>query len=126
MMGVLETLRSGTESLIMQNPVSIQVHRVEYVQDENGGRRKIEADMPQFTGRLVPANIMHSVYRNEAGALMIANWLLIALPDADIKAGSDVEDTFTVDGTKYKITNVKPRAYHGELYAKHADVEAVI
>jgi hypothetical protein len=125
-MGVLETLRYGTESLIAQNPTIIQVHRTEYIQDENGGRNKVETDLPSFLGRLVPAGTKPAVYRNEAGALMAADWLLIVLPEADIKAGSDVEDTFAVNGTKYRIVSVKPRLYHGELYAKHAEVEAVM
>lgn len=126
-MTTLEALRDATARLIAENPVQIVIHRVEYVENDDGGRVKQESDLPAFTGRLALSRqqaVQH--YQNEAGGLQVSAWTLIApWGAADLKAGSDVEDTFAVSVRTYRVTRVVPRAYQDDVYAVHASVEEV-
>lgn len=125
-MGVLEAMRDATARIIAENPVSITVHRVEMKDDGAGGRYKEESDLASFAGRLAPSKQQQVQKRqNEAGEIQFAGWMLIAPWDVDVKAGSDVEDTFLAKGKHYKVIRVMPRAYQGEVYAVHAAVDEV-
>jgi len=124
-MGVLETLRDATTRLISENPVEITVHRVTYIDDGAGGRLKEETDLAPFVGRLVASRRDVRSLAGEAGAVEVARFLLIAPHTADLRAGSDVEDTFEVGGRQYRIRQVIPRAWQGDVYAVHAAVEEV-
>jgi hypothetical protein len=115
----------GTESLIAMNPTAINIHRVEYSDDGSGGRQMTETDIPSFLARLVPTGNMDKARMVEAGISANATWVLITLPDADIMAGSDVEDTFEADGHKFKVVSVKMRKYGSKAYAKHAELEMI-
>jgi len=124
-MGVLETLRDATTRLIAENPVEITVHRVTYVDDGAGGRIKEETDLAPFVGRLVASRREVRSLADEAGAVEVARFLLIAPWDADLQAGSDVQDSFETDGQTYRVRQVIPRAWQGQTYAVHAAVEEV-
>jgi hypothetical protein len=123
--GVLESLRDATVLLIAENPISITVRRVELKDDGAGGRYKEESDLASFAGRLVPSKQQVQKHQNEAGEIQFAGWMLIAPWDADVKAGSDMEDTFIADNQKYRVERVIQRRYQGDVYAVHAVLEEV-
>lgn len=122
-MTTIQSLRDGTVKLISENPTTITIHRTEYKDDGAGGRYKDERDLPSFVGRLVPSKQQVQKRQNEAGEMQSSGWTLIAPWDADIRAGSDVEDAFLVKGKLYRVTRAIKRAYQGEVYAVHAAVE---
>lgn len=124
-MTFLDQLRADHERLIAENPVAITIHRVEYVDDGAGGRVKMEADLPAFTGRLMPSRQNTVEASSEAGSVTTAAWILLSPWDADLRAGSDVEDTFTANGRRYRISRVIPRRWQGEVYGLQALLEEV-
>jgi len=123
---ILLALREATSRLIAENPVEITIHRIEYVDDGAGGRVKQESDLPPFTGRLVPSRLSQvRISRNEAGGIQTSAWTLIAPWDADLRAGSDVVDMFTVDGQSFRVSRVVIRKYQGQITKIHAVLEEV-
>ncbi|HHY95088.1 MAG TPA: hypothetical protein GX513_08780, partial [Firmicutes bacterium] len=76
-------------------------------------------------GRLVPSRSRTFGRQTEAGLVQLAPWLLLAPWDADVRAGSDVEDTFTVGGRRYRVVSMIRRAWLGEVYGLHAELEEV-
>lgn len=123
---VLKALRDANIRLINANPVIVIIHRVEYSNNESsGGRSKSEADLPTFTGRLVPSRRMGHYILNEAGGQQREGWTLIAPWNANLNHGSDVTDTFELDGRIWCVRRAFYRCYQGEPYAVHADVEDV-
>jgi hypothetical protein len=122
----IQALRDIAIRLIAENPIQVSIHRVEYVDDGAGGRIKQESDLPAFVGRVVPSRQGQGQnYQNEAGGLLVSDWLLIAPWDADLRAGSGITDSFATGSHTYRVTRVMPRGYHGELYAIHAILEEV-
>jgi len=122
----LEALRDAHARAIAENPVEITVHRVAWSEDGEGGRSKTESDLPAFTGRLVPSRQQRfGPEQDEAGLALRRSKVLLAPHDADLRAGSEVEDTFTVGGTRYRVAWVTKRCCRGEIYAVQADVEEV-
>lgn len=124
-MTTIEALRDATVRAIAENPIQVVIHRVEYQDDGAGGRIKFEVDLPAFTGRLVPSRSRSFGYQTEAGLVQLAPWVLLAPWDADLRAGSDVEDTFAAGGRRYRVVRVIPRAWRGEVYTLHAELEEV-
>jgi hypothetical protein len=124
MRSVLEDLRACTKALIAQNPTQIAVCRIARTDDGAGGWKSQKSDLPPFTGRLV-ASRRHAQVRDEAATLNIAEWVLIAPHDADLRHGANVEDTFEVAGKKHKVERVIPRKWRGETYSVHAILEEV-
>lgn len=125
-MKALKALRDSTARSIQENPVEITIHRIEFVDDGAGGRMSQESVLSAFTGRLVPfRQSRQNNSQNEAGQLQAAGWILIAPWDATLKHGSDIEDTFAVDGRTYRVVRVIQRMWQGEIYAVHAVVEEV-
>lgn len=124
-MTTIEALRDVTARMIAENPVQVVVHRVEYLDDGAGGRVKLESDLPAFAGRLVPSRSRAFGRQTEAGLAQLAPWVLLAPWDADLQSGSDVEDTFTVGSRCYRIIRVTRRAWQGEVYALHAELEEI-
>ena len=122
-MNAIQSLRSGTARLISENHITVTIHRVEYKDDGVGGRYKEEKDLPSFIGRLVPLRQQIQKRQNEAGEIRVIDWMLVALWDANIRAGGDVEDTFIVKGKLYRIDKVIERNYKGEVYAIHITAE---
>ncbi len=124
-MTTIEALRDATTRAIAENPVQVAIRRVEYADDGAGGRVKAEADVPVFAGRLVPSRFRGLSRQNEAGTVQLAPWVLLAPWNADVRAGSDVQDTFEAGGKRYRIVRVIRRAWQGEVYALHAELEEV-
>lgn len=123
-MTTLDLMRQTHQALINENLVSVTVHRVEYLDDAAGGRYKRESDLPAFIGRLVPGQ-SRQVIDTEAGQVQEASMLLLAPWDADVRAGSDVQDTFTANGRSYRVRQVTPRRWQGEVYGVQAALEEV-
>ena len=110
--------------IIDEDPVEITVHRVQYMDDGAGGRVAQESDLPPFTGRLVPSRQGEQrATQNEAGEIQLARWTLIAPWDADLQAGSNVQDSFSVNGRRFRVRRVIVRKWRGETYAVHAALE---
>lgn len=122
-MNAIQSLRSGAARLISENPITVTIHRIEYKDDGAGGRYKEERDLPSFVGRLALSKQQVNKQQNEAGEIQSSSWMLIAPWDADVKAGSGVEDTFIVKGKLYRIGRIIERNYKDEVYAIHASVE---
>jgi len=123
----LEALRDAHARAIAENPVEVTVHRVEFADDGEGGRQRTETDLAPFTGRLVPSRQQRfGPDQDEAGLAWRRRMVLLAPHDADLRAGSGVEDTFTIDGTAYRVVWVTKRCYRGEVYAVQADAEEVM
>jgi len=123
----LEALKDAHARAIAENPVEIVVHRVAWSEDGEGGRSKTETDLPPFTGRLVPGRpLRYGPDQDEAGLAWRRRMVLLAPHDADLRAGSGVEDTFTVEGIAYRVVWVTKRCWGGEIYAVQADVEEVV
>lgn len=120
----LEILRASSAGIIAESPVSVLIHRIEYTDDGVGGRAETETFPPAFTGRLVP-RAQGRRTQAEAGIAAIDSLLLLAPWDADVRAGSDVEDTFELAGHRYRITIVTPRTWQRSVYSIHAEVEEV-
>ncbi|MEX0975041.1 MAG: hypothetical protein WD024_06835 [Bacillota bacterium] len=124
MRAVLEDLRKSTEILIAENPVQVAVHRVQSVDNGAGGRTPQPSDLPAFTGRLVASRRYQRV-QDEAAVARVAEFALLAPYNADLKDGSNVEDTFTAGGKAYRVTRVIPRKWDGQVYSVHALLEEV-
>lgn len=122
-----EILRRDHAALIAEDQVAITVHRVSYVDDGAGGRAKVESDLPTFNVRLVPQSASRppAAVTSEAGQEHIADVLLLAPWDVDLQAGSDVEDSFSVNGRRYVIRRVTARQLQGQTYALQAAIEEV-
>lgn len=125
-MDAIDAMIAATNNLIAENPSEISIHRTEYIEDENGGRKKVEITLPPFSGRLVPSAAKPQMVRDEAGGLVRASWTLIAPSEADIRVGSDVEDTFIVNGQTFKVVGVIYRKWHDQAYAIHAEAEVML
>jgi hypothetical protein len=120
-MDSLAALREGTRAVINANPATIVIKRLTLVNDGMGGKVATPATpvtLAGFTGRLVPskARTDQGLMVKDSGAQMQTNWNLICPHTADVRHGSDVEDTFTLGGKHYKVQAVIPRAYKGQLY----------
>lgn len=125
-MTTLEALREAHARAIAENPVEVAVHRVAWWDDGEGGRSKAESDLPPFNGRLVPGRQeRYGPDQDEAGIVQRRRMMLLAPHDADLRAGSDIEDTFAAGGRRYRVTWVTRRYYRSEIYAVQADVEEV-
>lgn len=124
-MTTIAALRDATARAIAENPIVVAVHRVEYADDGAGGRVKLESDLPAFTGRLLPSWFRGLSRQNEAGTVQLAPWVLLAPWNADLQAGSNVQDTFEAGGKRYRIVRVIPRAWQGQVYALHAELEEI-
>ena len=125
-MNALQALMDATIRTINEHPAEITIHRLEYQNDDSGGRDTQESDLAPFTARLVPSRQDRQIrLQDEAGKMQLSGWILIAPWDADIKHGSNVEDAFTAAGVKYRVLRVIPRKINGDTYAIHAVVEEV-
>ena len=127
-MKTLGILRADTARLIAENPVEVCIHRVTWTDDGAGGRVRGESDPPPVTARLVASQrSAQQVGRSlrESGPMTVSAYALIATYDADLRYGSDIEDTFALDGKTYKVVRVIPRKWRGETYSLHAVLEEV-
>lgn len=124
MMSIIEVLRNAHTRLINESPVMITIHRVEYVDDGAGGRYKRESDLAAFSGRIAPTRRGRMII-TEAGQAREADALLLAPWDADLRAGTGVEDTFFANGRRYRVQQVTVRRWKGEAYAIQADLQEV-
>lgn len=125
-MDTLNAMRVANQRTIQENPVEISIHRVLFLPDGAGGRQKQEEDLPPFQGRIVPSKQQIKKRQDEAGDLRISAWILIAPWDADIKAGSDVIDTFRVNGQNFKVVRVIHRKHAGIVYSIQAVLDEVM
>ena len=127
-MTALEALRAANAQAIDEDPVEIAIHRVQFVDDGAGGRLKEESAPAPFTGRVYTGQGRGTFLRallTEAGKATLAPFGLLAPWDADAQAGSDVEDTFEAAGRRYRVRQVTPRLWRGEVYALHCVLEEV-
>lgn len=126
---LVSTLRANAQARIAENPTLIYIHRVEYAVNGRGGRAKSESDLPPQTVRLflggVPGGGVNRE-STEAGQRIVADTWLLARHDADIRSGSDVEDTFAVPGRgKFRVKQVVPISAAGDVVSLQAQLEEV-
>lgn len=127
-MTTLEALRAANTQAISEDPVEVAIHRVAFVDDGAGGRLKEEATPAPFVGRVYTGQGRGGAPRillAEAGGTRLAPLGLLAPWDADVRAGSNVEDTFEAAGRRYRVRQVIPRLWRGETYALHCVLEEV-
>ncbi len=125
-MDTLKALRAANQRTIQENPVDVTIHRVLFLPDGAGGRQKQEEDIPPFQGRIMPSKQQLKKRQDEAGEMQISAWTLIAPWDADIKAGSNVIDTFQVNGRSFRVVRVIPRKFIGKAYSIQAVLDEVM
>lgn len=123
----LEILRRDHAALISEAATTVAVHRVTYVDDGAGGRIKQESEPSSFTGRLVPQGASRGaqVLFSEGGHAQLSGMVLLAPWDADLRAGSDVEDSFAANSRRYRVRRVTVRRLGADAYAVHAALEEV-
>jgi hypothetical protein len=123
----VRALRVGTSQSIKENPVTVQISRITFTQNENGGRTITAALMPDpFVGRLVYGQRRGAQgSTNEAGPRETNEAYLSAPYNADVLDGSGVEDTFEAGGKKYLIRRVIVRKIFNQTFAKYCTLEEI-
>jgi len=127
-MRALEALRAANQQAISEDPVEVSIQRVSLVDDGAGGRLKEESAPAPFIGRIYTGQgrgTLPRVLLTEAAGARLATLGLLAPWDADVQAGSDVEDAFEAAGRRYRVRQVTPRLWRGEVYALHCVLEEV-
>lgn len=120
---IVKAQRHATARCINENPLGVVITRRTFVQHADGGRAEQTSVLPAFTGRLVPRKRVPRFVQDEAGLRQTSELLLLAPHTADVRAGTEVLDSFTANGKQYRITEVVPRSYRGQVYSVHVHVE---
>lgn len=122
-MNAVDVQRLANRRLIDENSVSITIRREELVSAPDGGRVLQVSILPPFQARLVPSKVQKRKIQDEGGELQTSAWILIAPWNANINAGSGITDTFQAFERNFRISQVTPRKFAGQVYAVHAAVE---
>jgi hypothetical protein len=123
---VLATLRKAHQALIDVNPVQIQITR-RTRGTANGAPMKNEAQLGPIKVRIYEESGLQ-VSRMQTGLPGTQQrdlaYSLLAPHDADIKADPGVTDEFaTAHHGRFRIAEVYPLMYDGQLYGKRAPLE---
>ncbi|MBT9156909.1 MAG: hypothetical protein DDT37_01900 [Firmicutes bacterium] len=120
--GLLRARRDAARRLIAENPVEVKITQTTFVVDGAGGRMEQTHSPASFVGRLLPTRLALRQLQDEAGARQAKEWLLLAPSDVVVHAG---DSRFVVAGVTYRIKEVVPRRYRGEIYVQHIVLEGV-
>lgn len=118
--------RSHTNWNISQNPTEVVIQRKGKLR-ENGKIVEVEEVLEPQTMRLYVSGGSGSVVIDTVGEYQSDRYYkLLASYDADIKAHTEVKDSFYLEGVKYEVKDVFPQSIHGEVVGKQCVIERVI
>lgn len=126
MNALINVQRKATIALIVENPIAIVIRRKTYVLNAaTGGREEQIIILPAFTGRIVPSKHQPKKIAEESGVALTSAYILIAPWNANVRADSDILDSFNAGNKEYRIVRVIPRKYGELTYSIHAVLEEV-
>lgn len=109
-----DVMKQSIELAISKNPCSIQIHR-KVVAPADGALSKMETTLPAQTVLIYPATRQGRRMADTEGTKEAYPWEGLAKDTADIQSGSDVTDSFTVEGLgTFEVTNVDPVQAEGK------------
>lgn len=122
---ILAAKRRSHEALIREDPTSIAVHRVVEQDDGAGGVVITEADLPSFTGRLLPESSATRIRQTDVGPVEETAWQLLAPLNADLSDAAGTTDEFDAAGKRFRIMRVRHLRWRSEVYGYQADCVAI-
>ncbi len=126
-MDLVSLRRQHTKWAIQQNPTTITIHRTEKI-DAGGYFEEVESEVGPFVVRLFqqrgesPGEIAGLAGTKQT----YKTWGLLADHQADLQAGPNVKDEFSVpDLGHFLVAAVYPQIIQGQVVGLQADLEAV-
>ena len=118
--------RKHTEWNISQNPSDIVIQR-KGQKREAGKIVNVNTVLPFQRMRLYVSGGSENVIVETIGEKQTDRYYRLLAPwDADIQAGTEVKDTFEIDGEKYEVKAVHPQSTHGQIVGKQCQIERVL
>lgn len=118
--------RKHTAWNINQNPSEIIVQR-KGQKRENGKIVNVNETLEPQKMRLYVSGGSENVIVETIGEKQIDRYYrLLAHWDADIQAGTEVKDSFVLDGEKYEVKSVNNQSIHGQIVGKQVLIERVL
>lgn len=116
-MNFVEQRKKDVAFTIAENPTEITIEREEYI-PTGGGRKKVKSTAGPFRVRIFTQGgkqMAVKVVSGTAGAKHDDDtWAFLADSEADIRAGTNVIDEFTIDGIRFRVTMAIPRYWQGQ------------
>ena len=116
-MNFVEQRKKDVAFTIAENPTEITIEREEYI-PAGGGRKKVKSTVGPFRVRIFPQGGKQMAVKVVSGTAGTKNdddtWAFLADSEADIRAGANVIDEFTIDGIRFRVTMAIPRYWQGQ------------
>jgi len=117
--------RRAIKDSINMNPTSITIQRVKYEEHE-GGRKRVETEVGPFRVLMYGRGPGSRKIEDEAGVRRETDWHMLTDHNADVRWGSNVEDTFEVPEIgKFKIIDGQEIRSQGKLAGYWIELERV-
>jgi len=127
-MELYESVRLRQSNIIAQNPASIIISRITQTDDGAGGWSPTPSTLPSQTVRIYDSTVKDmavllvtdSGYHKSRIKKMVCQW------NADVEAANETfTDTFSYNGSDYKIVDVKPKKTQDYVIYKEVFIEEV-
>lgn len=115
--------RDAINMLVDMNPTSVTVERIEYLEDDDGGRGPVTT-----TFGPIDIAIFSNVAKGAPRSFQVSTdsikmdrieWSALAKADADLESGGNIADSFYVSGKgKFRIQTVVDIDTYGEITGK--------
>ena len=116
-MNFVEQRKKDVAFTIAENPTEITIEREEYI-PAGGGRKKVKSTVGPFRVRIFTQGGKQMDVKVVSGTAGTKHdddtWAFLADSDADIRAGANVIDEFTIDGIRFRVTMAIPRYWQGQ------------
>ena len=116
-MNFVEQRKKDVAFTIAENPTEITIEREEYI-PAGGGRKKVKSTVGPFRVRIFTQGGKQMTVKVVSGTAGTKHdddtWAFLADSEADIRAGANVIDEFTIDGIRFRVTMVIPRYWQGQ------------
>ncbi len=116
-MNFVEQRKKDVAFTIAENPTEITIEREEYI-PAGGGRKKVKSTVGPFRVRIFTQGGKQMAVKVVSGTAGTKRdddtWAFLADSEADIRAGANVIDEFTIDGIRFRVTMAIPRYWQGQ------------
>ena len=116
-MNFVEQRKKDVAFTIAENPTEVTIEREEYIPN-GGGRKKVKSTVGTYKIRIFTQGGKQMAVKVVSGTAGTKNeddtWAFLADSEADIRAGANVIDEFTVDGIRFRVTMAIPRYWQGQ------------
>jgi hypothetical protein len=116
-MNFVEQRKKDVAFTIAENPTEITIEREEYI-PSGGGRKKVKSTVGPFRVRIFTQGGKQMAVKVVSGTAGTKHdddtWAFLADSEADIRAGANVIDEFTIDGIRFRVTMAIPRYWQGQ------------